>query len=189
MVFVGVGILSQLAMLNDHADDAFDMLTSFRRTIEEDTPQLIPSIETLRTRFLLYHGRSAAVADWMKTAPDEEQEFFIMERFRYLTKVRVYLAMGKKERAYNLIQRLLAYAEMMHRPYVHMECHVLLAIIPVPYGKFRVEADPAICHFQSGGISFRQNPVQRGCRPLGASEGGRVCLEGRKVQKAGTEGM
>lgn len=128
MVFVGVGILSQLAMLNDHADDAFDMLTSFRRTIEEDTPQLIPSIETLRTRFLLYHGRSAAVADWMKTAPDEEQEFFIMERFRYLTKVRVYLAMGKKERAYNLIQRLLAYAEMMHRPYVHMECHVLLAI-------------------------------------------------------------
>ena len=64
----------------------------------------------------------------MKTAPDEEQEFFILERFRYLTKVRVYLAMGKKERAYNLIQMMLAYAEMMHRPYVHMECHVLLAI-------------------------------------------------------------
>ena len=43
----------------------------------------------------------------MDTAPDENREFYILERFRYLTKARVYLQQGKYEAACNLLQQLL----------------------------------------------------------------------------------
>lgn len=51
-----------------------------------------------------------------------------MERFRYLTKVRVYLLMRKYEKAISLLQRIQYYAELMHRTYIAMEAELLLAI-------------------------------------------------------------
>jgi LuxR family maltose regulon positive regulatory protein len=71
----------------------------------------------------------AEALDWLdQLAPDEEIEFSVMERYRYLTKARVYILAGKYERAVNLLQRLRYYAKIMHRTYISIEAGILLSI-------------------------------------------------------------
>lgn len=51
-----------------------------------------------------------------------------MERYRYLTKVRCYLAKGEYMKAQALLEKLRYYAEQTNRPYVHMETGLLSAV-------------------------------------------------------------
>jgi LuxR family maltose regulon positive regulatory protein len=127
--FVGTGILSWLHILNDHAEDAEELLINFRKNVEEEgTTKLIPNLIALQVRIGLYQGKTAEALKWMEQAPEEELEFATMERFRYLTKVRIYLLSGREDKALILLQRLLYYAEVMKRTYVRMEAGLLLAI-------------------------------------------------------------
>ena len=112
-VFVGTGILAWLSVLKNDADGALVSLDAFRDRAEEEAPNLISNIDAFICRIKLYQGED--VSDWMKQAPDENAEFCTMERFRYLTKVRVYISLGKLEAAYCLLQQLLHYAEIMKR--------------------------------------------------------------------------
>ena len=52
-----------------------------------------------------------------------------MERYRYLTKVRCYLAQGENLKALALLEKLGEYAERCHRTYIRMETGVLGAIV------------------------------------------------------------
>lgn len=127
--FVGAGILSWLHVLNDHAVDAEELLMNFRKKAEEEgASKLIPNLIALQVRIGLYQGKTAEALKWMEQAPEEELEFATMERFRYLTKVRIYLLTGREDKALNLLQRLLYYAEVMKRTYIGMEAEILLAI-------------------------------------------------------------
>ena len=126
-VFVGTGILAWLSVLKNDADGALTSLVAFRDRAEEEAPNLISNIDAFICRIKLYQGED--VSDWMKQAPDENVEFCTMERFRYLTKVRVYISLGKLEAAYCLLQQILHYAEIMKRTYIHMEAMILLSIV------------------------------------------------------------
>ena len=55
-------------------------------------------------------------------------EFNGMERYRYMTKVRVYLATGRKEKAILLLDKMRYYAEKAHRTYIRIEVDLLIAI-------------------------------------------------------------
>lgn len=70
-----------------------------------------------------------AVREWLEQAPDEDKEFITMERYRYLTKVRCYLALGENLKALALLEKLGEYAERCYRTYVRMEAGVLGAIV------------------------------------------------------------
>ncbi|WP_228351563.1 LuxR C-terminal-related transcriptional regulator [Variimorphobacter saccharofermentans] len=127
--FVAAGIFAWLHILNDHAEDAREILQNFHQKAEkEGSAKLISNLEALQIRISLYQGKTAEALEWMGLAPKEELEFATMERFRYLTKVRVYLLMGRYEKAVNLLQRILYYADVMHRTYITMEARLLLAI-------------------------------------------------------------
>ena len=69
-----------------------------------------------------------AVERWMENAPDENREFFSIERYRYLTKVRCYLAAGEYLTAQALLEKLRYYAEQTGRPYIRMETGLLSAV-------------------------------------------------------------
>ncbi len=73
-------------------------------------------------------GGSSRVFRWLEQAPDEDKEFNCMERYRYLTKVRAYLAAGRNEKAMLLLNKLRFYAEKIHRTYILIEVLVLSAI-------------------------------------------------------------
>ena len=127
--FVATGIFAWLHILNDHGDDARELLQNFQKKAEQEgTAKLLSNLETLQIRIGLYQGKTAEALDWMEKAPNEEVEFATMERFRYLTKVRVYLLTGKYDKAILLLQRMQYYAEIMHRTYVSMEAELLHAI-------------------------------------------------------------
>lgn len=132
-VFVGTGILAWLSVLKNDADGALASLMAFRERADKEAPNLISNIDAFICRINLYRGED--VSDWMKQAPDENVEFYTMERFRYLTKVRVYISLGKLEAAYCLLQQILYYAEIMKRTYIHMEAMILLSIVQYKLGQ------------------------------------------------------
>jgi len=138
--FVAAGILAWLHIINDHAEDARELLINFQKKAEkEGSAKLLSNLEALQIRIGLYQGRTAEALEWMETAPHEEVEFATMERFRYLTKVRVYLLMGRYEKAISLLQRIQYYAELMHRTYISMEAGLLLAITQYRIGEAKWE--------------------------------------------------
>lgn len=127
-VFVANGLLCWMYLIRQDLEEAIHVMETFRLRCENEAPRLLNNIDAFLCRLHLYRGDTADILEWMEQAPDENQEFYILDRFRYLTKVRVYLQQGKNEAAYNLLQQLLYYATQMKRTYIHMECKVLLAV-------------------------------------------------------------
>lgn len=128
-VFVAVGILVWLSVLNGHGEDAHDILEGFRQCVEKEAPQLLPNLYALRCRILLYQGKVPQILEWMETAPDENTDFCSLERLRYLTKIRCYIQFGKYEKAYGLLQKMIYYADVQKRNYIAMETKLLLAVV------------------------------------------------------------
>ncbi len=128
MVFVATGIFIKMELMNGQLDEAIEILDSFRSTAEQNASMLLPSIEALRIRLLLRKKSDAALVEWMKTAPDESAEFCSLERYRYITKAKIYLVQGKTTHAIRLLEQLLAFAQKRERIYLKIETLTLLAI-------------------------------------------------------------
>ena len=127
--FVADGILAWLHIINGKVTEAEELLERFRKRVSsEKADRLLPNVETFLIRCALYSGKKTEVAEWMNTAPDEELEFSIYDRFHYMTKVRIYLQNGRNEQAYNLLAKCAYYAKMMKRTYIAIEVKILKAI-------------------------------------------------------------
>ena len=127
-VFVANGLLCRMYLIRQDLEEAIHVMTTFRERCEKEAPRLLDNIDAFLCRLHLYRGDTAEILAWMDTAPDENREFYILERFRYLTKARVYLQQGKYEAACNLLQQLLYYAREMKRTYIYIESTLLLAV-------------------------------------------------------------
>ncbi len=128
-VFVAVGILVWLSVLNGYAEDAQDILESFRQRAEKEVPQLLPNLRAFSCRVAFYQGKIPQILAWMEESPDENKEFCSLERFRYLTKIRAYIQFGRYDKAYGLLQKMLYYAEKQKRNYIAIESMLLLAVV------------------------------------------------------------
>ncbi len=129
IIFVSVGLQVRLNLLHGNMEAAKKILDSFTRKVQEQEAfQLLPNIEALNCRLLLYEGDQCAVTRWLEAAPDPDKEFFILERYRYLTMVRCYLSNGDNWKALTLLEKLRYYAEQFYRPYISMEVHLLSAV-------------------------------------------------------------
>lgn len=122
------GLLCRMYLIRQNLEEAIHVMTTFRERCEKEAPRLLDNIDAFLCRLHLYRGDTAEILAWMDTAPDENREFYILERFRYLTKARVYLQQGKYEAACNLLQQLLYYAREMKRTYIYIESTLLLAV-------------------------------------------------------------
>lgn len=129
IAFAAVGMTVRLDTLRGELQTAKEVLSSFEKSVKEQRAvQLLPGISALKCRLALREGDKKAVADWMGEAPEEEKEFCILERYRYLTKVRCYLSTGEYMRAQSLLEKLRYYAEKYKRTYIHMEVNLLSAV-------------------------------------------------------------
>ncbi len=128
MSFVAVGIKVWCAILEGEVEDAKELLSVFEKRVREENVRILPNLEAFLVRCALYQGELFSARAWLENAPDELEEFCTVERFRYLTKVRVYLAEGKDRQAYNLLQQMLYYADRQHRTLIRLETKILLAI-------------------------------------------------------------
>ena len=127
--FVAVGLLSWLSVFSGQMGDALEMLGDFERSAREEIPRLLPNLRAVRCRYDLYLGKRTEIEEWMREAPNENEDFCSLERLRYLTKIRVYIQEGKNQKAYGLLQKLSDYAEQQQRIYIRMEVLLLSAIL------------------------------------------------------------
>lgn len=129
MQFAAVGIQVRLDMLHGELQTARAVLDSFEEKVKEQgVTKLLPNIAALRCRLALRDGDRDAVDKWMGTAPDEGKGFYVLERYRYLTKVRCYLFEGEYLRAQTLLEKLRYYAEKCCRTYIFIEVSLLSAM-------------------------------------------------------------
>lgn len=129
IAFAAVGIQVRLDMLQGEVQAAKATLDSFEEGIRgQGAVQLLPGIAALKCRIALCEGDFRAVDSWMEEAPDEDREFNISERYRYLTKVRCYLFRGEYMKAQALIEKLRYYAQRYQRVYIRMEVSLLSAV-------------------------------------------------------------
>ncbi len=133
--FVGVGILTRLYVIHGRCGEAKELLDSFYcRAEQEGAVKLLPNIKAMACRLALYEENREAVERWMAEAPSEGDDFCTFDRYRYLTKARVYLYFGKYDSARSLIQQLLYYSDVIKRTYIRMEATLLLAIVQYRMG-------------------------------------------------------
>ena len=149
--FVVVWLLGQLSLLSGHAEDALERLLSFEKTAAQEAPRLLPNIRALKCWLFMYQGRIKEVMEWSKDAPDEHQDFWSMERLRYLVKARIYLLNGRYEQAVGLLKQLLYYADRMHRTYIRIEAKLLLAeaLYHMGWGDWKQSMQECITEAQS----------------------------------------
>ncbi len=130
LCFAANAVLIRQYMLSGNPDAAKSLLESFEKTAKRDNlNRILPTIEALHCRIALMEGDSAAEEEWMRTAPDENEAFVALERYRYLTKIRCYIAGEDFERAFYLIESMRYYAEKCDRKFIAMELSLLTAII------------------------------------------------------------
>lgn len=129
IAFAAVGVQIRLYLSSGDLERAKLQLASFgERARQEDAFQLLSNIEALRCRLALYEGDKETVRQWMETAPDEDREFCILERYRYLTKARCYLSAGDHMKALALLEKIQYYTEVCQRTYIRMEAGILTAV-------------------------------------------------------------
>lgn len=126
--FVAVGLLSWLAILDGNEQYALELIEMFLPEAEKNAPNIMKNLDAFRCRIWMYQNECDRIYQWMETAPNEMEGFATMERFRFLTKMRVYLIQANYEKACVLGEMLLYYADKMKRPYIRMETRVLLSI-------------------------------------------------------------
>lgn len=138
MMFVAIGLQARLFLINGEISEARELVEGFRKRTEKTKLifKLGKNINALLCRISLYEGDYGAVNDWiLKEAPDEN-EFFVLYRYQYLTKIRCYIALERYAPALALIDRLSDYAQLCDRKYISMELAILKSII-----KFRKKSD------------------------------------------------
>lgn len=136
MEFVVTALLERLNILLGREDDATNHLKRFEESLPPETPeQLRNNLEAMQTRIALYRGDLKQAEEWMHRAPDENLEFVTMERYRYLTKVRCYIAEGNYISALAILEKLISYADRYYRHYTFMESTMLKAVVLSRSGK------------------------------------------------------
>jgi len=126
--FVLTALLAKCQCDSGNVGQAVQDLSAFRARMERTgRKQLLPNIDALLCRIDLLSGGEYAHQWFTEDAPDEN-DFFIMERYRYHTKVRCYLQRGENLTALALLGRLLDYFTQYDRTLDRIETLVLLAV-------------------------------------------------------------
>ncbi len=134
--FVLTALLARCQCDQGRSEQAARDLSAFRARMEDGGhSRLLPNIDAMLCRIDLLSGGEYAYKWFAEDAPDEN-DFFIMERYRYLTKVRCYLQRGDCLSALALLGRLLDYFSQYDRTLDKIETLALLGIC-----RYRMEAE------------------------------------------------
>lgn len=131
MCFVATAVMCRLHLCRNQMQVARTQLQDFaEKAKREEAGRLHANIRAMQCGFELMAGNLTGVRCWLEEeAPKEQIEFYILNRYQYLIKVRAYLALEQFEEALNLTERLSVYFREYHRTYQDMENEVLKAIL------------------------------------------------------------
>lgn len=129
--FVAVNIISLLHLINGNRDESVILMKKFYEKVAVSGRQTLEkNVVAAMVRIELYEGYTKLVSEWMEAqAPDEREDFYTMDRYRYLIKVRVYIMQKRYEKAVSLLNKILYYADVMKRNYIEIEAKILMSIV------------------------------------------------------------
>lgn len=131
MMFVAIGLQARLFLINGEISEARELVEGFRVRTEKTKYiyKLEKNIDALLCRISLYEGDYGAINDWLSNKAPDENEFFVLNRYQYITKIRCYIALERHAPALSLIDRMSDYAEICDRKYISMELAIFKSII------------------------------------------------------------
>lgn len=130
-LFVALALQMKILLVNGQTRTAKPLVEKIRKRIyETGWEELTSSLNALECLAACYDGRQEDVEEWLKkTAPDENNDIFMMDMYAYLVKVRCYLQTGKYMVAHVLVKQLIALLTTGNRHMDLCECYMLSAII------------------------------------------------------------
>lgn len=84
------------------------------------------NVHAMQCRGMLWQGRLEEAEHWMDQEPADDLTFNSLDRYCYLTRVRVYMAKERYDRATTLLTRLTQYADRTDRQWIQTDA---LAVI------------------------------------------------------------
>lgn len=128
--FVGAAVVARLYLVGGHIDDAYRTLEEIElRARQLSAHRIERNVHAMQCRVMLWQGRLEEAERWMDQEPADDLTFNSLDRYCYLTRVRVYMAKERYDRATTLLTRLAQYADHTDRLWIQMECSLLWAIV------------------------------------------------------------
>ena len=118
-VFLCVALYIQTSILaiNGEVKSAGIIMTHLRDRVKDIDGSIFDNnIDAMAAKLALYEGDLEFINDWFKhKAPDENEEFNLIDAYRYFIKLRCYLLYDKHLALMSLAERLKVYFEQSHR--------------------------------------------------------------------------
>lgn len=130
MNFVATGLMVKEHMIQGQPMQAESIYETFyQKVVEEKATHLLPNLQTLHMWIHLLQGDMKEAESWLNTAPNDMLAFCILDRYQYIHKIRVLIALDRKEEALAMVERMNIYFTQYERHYLWMENQVLKSIL------------------------------------------------------------
>lgn len=125
------GIQARIVMAQGDVAAGSDMLRNRLEALPANASlRLRQNLKCAWLTMELMQGRTADALAWLASeAPDETREFIILDRYRYMLKLRLYIITGNWTKTRLLVNRLSDYFERYQRPYMRVQLYMLEALI------------------------------------------------------------
>jgi len=130
ILFAMVGLEGRMNILQGRTENAILLIDHFINRNKNGNAKLLANAYALRCRFKIVEGNETEVRDWVDNkAPDENEPFFTMERYRYITKARAYIMLGELQSAYKILEKMIYYTQLYNRRCMRIESLILMSIV------------------------------------------------------------
>ncbi len=130
MIFAATALLVKQHLLQGQYPTAKRRIDMFQQKItEENASQLIPNFQAFCTWFALYTNDKKIIQNYLESAPDEKKNFYVLDRYQYMIKIRCLIAENHLADALDLACFLTGYFNSYQRTYMTIENNILKAVI------------------------------------------------------------
>ena len=129
--FAANGLIARMFFAEGRLSTALDIMEKFySKVLPSGKRQLPLNIEAFLIRLHMLAGENEPADAWMtECAPNENEHFYILERYRYLLKVKLYTQKKMYLEALSLLDRLEQYFVMYGRKYNLAEAKLLRSMV------------------------------------------------------------
>ena len=130
MHYAAIGIQSRIEAARGHLGEAIRMIDNAVASLPDRHPRrLDENLRVYRHTLSLLRGDIRDARSWLETgAPDETADFIIMDRYRYMLKLRMYIILAQRSRVPFLAALLRQYFESYDRPYMLVQLNLMEAV-------------------------------------------------------------
>lgn len=130
LLFTALTLEIYILVVNGQAVSIEALMNNLRQQLKSsELEAYLPNIDAMEAWASMYDGDYAKVTRWMRNgAPDEYAKFCMLDLFRYMVKMRVYIIQGKYLAVTALGQRILPVLEAGKRYMDTCELHIIWAM-------------------------------------------------------------